>query len=224
LIQQVNAQQKSEAEKAKDREKEIQIQLVIEEQKKAMAEQKKAQEEALKSVQESQEEIENSLNDLNIEVTTEDFSGDEEGDVMRIYGRRGDRPFRFEEPFVFSSGEDDIHGFSYGDNTERTRWEFSKYVKESTFSKEYSFDVEKTAKSVVMSVNGDCKSGEIRIKITMPSGKTYSEILIDESGNLNWRKSFTINDTENKDKAGEWKYQISSNKATGYFKISLQTN
>jgi hypothetical protein len=75
-----------------------------------------------------------------------------------------------------------------------------------------------------MSVNGDCRSGEIKIKITMPNGKTYSEIIIDESGNLNWRKSFSISETQNQDKAGEWKYQISSNKATGYFKISLQTN
>jgi len=46
-----------------------------------------------------------------------------------------------------------------------------------------------------MSVSGDCKAGEIRIKIIMPNGKTYSDIIIDEFGNLNWRKSFTISDT-----------------------------
>ena len=74
-----------------------------------------------------------------------------------------------------------------------------------------------------MSVNGDCKSGEIKVKIIMPDGKTYSDILIDEFGNLNWRKSFSITDTENKDKTGAWKFAISASKATGYFKISLQT-
>ena len=77
--------------------------------------------------------------------------------------------------------------------------------------------------TVVMAVNGDCKAGEIRIKIVMPNGKTYSDIVIDESGNLNLRKSFTISETENKDKAGAWKFEINSSKATGYFKISLQT-
>jgi len=220
LVQQVNAQQKS----AGDKEKELQIQMVIEEQKKEMTEQKKAQEEALQSVKVRHKEIENSLEDLNIEVMTEDLSGGEDGNVMRIYGRRGDRSFMFDEPFVFNPEPNDAHYFSYGDNTERTRWEFSKYVKESTFSRDYSFDVEKSAKSVVMSLMGDCKAGEIRIRITMPNGKIYSEILIDESGNLNWRKSFTISETENQDKAGEWKYQISSTKATGFFKISLQTN
>jgi hypothetical protein len=219
FFQQVNAQ-KSESEK----EKEYRIQMEIEQQKKAMSEQKKAEEEAMKALQESHQELEKSLKDLDIEVITEDIEGPEEGNIMRVYGRRGDRSFNVEEPFVWSSVPDNLHPFTYGDNTEKTRWEFSKNVKESSFSREYAFDVEKTAKSVVMSVMGDCKAGEIRIKITMPNGKTYSEILIDESGNLNWRKSFIITETDNQDKAGEWKYQISSNKATGFFKISLQTN
>jgi hypothetical protein len=83
--------------------------------------------------------------------------------------------------------------------------------------------VEKTVSNVVMSVMGDCKAGDIRIKIVMPNGKNYSDIVIDESGNLNWRKSFAISETENQDKTGEWKFQITSNKATGFFKISLQT-
>jgi len=109
-----------------------------------------------------------------------------------------------------------------GGDSERTTWDYSKSVKEKTFSKDYSFEVEKTVKTVVMSVMGDCKSGEIHIKILMPNGKNYSDILIDESGNLNWRKSFTISETENQDKAGDWKFQISSTKATGFFKISLQ--
>jgi len=219
-LQQVNAQQ-SES----DREKEKKIQMEIEQQKKAMSEQYKAQEEALKAAQEAQKEIEKSMQDMKIEVITEDFEGDEEGDIFRVYGRRGDRSFRVEEPMVWSSaGPGNVHGFAFSDNSQMTRWDFSKNVKEGTFSKEYGFDVEKTAKSVVMSVNGDCKDGEIRIKITMPNGKTYSEILIDESGSLNWRKSFSITETENQDKAGEWKYQISATKATGYFKISLQTN
>jgi hypothetical protein len=219
-LRQVNAQQ-SES----DREKEKKIQMEIEQQKKAMSEQYKAQEEALKAAQEAQKEIEKSMTDMKIEVITEDFEGDEEGDIFRVYGRRGDRSFRVEEPMVWSSvGPGNVHSFAFSGNSQMTRWDFSKNVKEGTFSKEYGFDVEKTVKSVVMSVNGDCKDGEIRIKITMPNGKTYSEILIDESGSLNWRKSFSITETENQDKAGEWKYQISATKATGYFKISLQTN
>ena len=68
-----------------------------------------------------------------------------------------------------------------------------------------------------MSVMGDCKAGEIRIKIIMPNGKNYSDIVIDEFGNLNWRKSFTISETENQDKTGEWKFQISINQSNRIF-------
>ena len=74
-----------------------------------------------------------------------------------------------------------------------------------------------------MSITGDCKGGKIRVKITMPDGEMYSDIVIDEFGSLNWRKSFTISETENQDKTGEWEFEIFSTEATGYFKISLKT-
>jgi hypothetical protein len=211
-MQQVSGQDKTKEEK----EKEIRIQKTIDEQKKSMADQKRAQDESFQVIR----EIQGDLDSMNVEVEIESFDmGDK---VIRTHVKRGDRAFRFEEPYVMNSGGDTFffHGFE-GDN-ESTSWEFSRKVKEKTLKSEYTFDVEKTANSVVMSVMGDCKAGEIRIKIVMPSGKTYSDVVIDEFGNLNWRKSFTISETENQDKAGAWKFVISSSKATGYFKISLK--
>jgi hypothetical protein len=203
----VNGQEKTQEQK----EKELKLQQAIDQQKKAMAEQKKAEEEAQKALQ---------------EIVVEGFKSS--GSVNEIY-RRG-TPSRsgreYYDQYLISPGIEfsgaSFYGRGGGDN-ERTTWDFSKYVKESTFSKQYSFDVEKTASTVVMSVMGDCKAGEIRVKIIMPGGKTYSDILIDEYGNLNWRKSFTISEEENKDKAGEWLFKIDANKASGSFKISLQT-
>jgi hypothetical protein len=215
-FQQVTAQEKTKAEQEKD----AKIQQSIEQQKKAMADQKKAQEQTEQNLNEQQIEIDKKTFD--IQVDAENADKDRQKIFMNL--PRGNRSFNFDEPFVFS-GQDmgNWYGHSMGGDAERTSWDFSKSVKDNTFSKDYSFDVEKTAKSVVMSVMGDCKSGEIRIKIVMPNGKNYSDILIDESGNLNWRKSFTISETENQDKTGDWKFQISSTKATGFFKISLQS-
>jgi ATPase subunit of ABC transporter with duplicated ATPase domains len=215
-FQQVTAQEKTKAEQEKD----AKIQKDIELQKKAMAEQKKAQAEAEQSFKVQSEDADKSL--IDAREALDNVTRDREKIIMTL--PRGNRSFNFDDPFVFS-GQDmgNWYGHSMGGDAERTTWDFSKSVKESTFSKDYSFDVEKTAKSVVMSVMGDCKSGEIRIKIVMPNGKNYSDILIDESGNLNWRKSFAISETENQDKTGDWKFQISSAKATGFFKISLQT-
>jgi hypothetical protein len=215
-FQKLTAQEKTKEEQ----EKEFKIQKTIEEQKKAMAEQKKAQEEALQNLQETQQDLDKSLKDINVEV---EVNADDIADkAVRSHVKRIDRSYRFDEPFVISPGIEPFYGHPFDNDNESTSWEFSRKVKEKTLKSEYTFDVEKTANSVVMSVMGDCKTGEIRIRIVMPSGKTYSEIVIDESGNLNWRKSFTISETENQDKAGAWKIQIISNKATGYFKISLQ--
>jgi hypothetical protein len=217
FIQQAVAQEKSKAEL----EKELKLQQLIEEQKKAMIDQKAAREESVIILKEQQEAMDDMLKDLQVKVESEGKAGS----TVRVYSPRGGRSFGMDEPYVFSGSGGNFAYFGHSNSdTERTTWDFSKSVKESTFSKDYTFDVEKTAKSVSMSVNGDCKAGEIRIKIIMPNGKSYSEILIDEFGNLNWRKSFSISETENKDKAGEWKFQISSAKATGFFRISLQTN
>jgi hypothetical protein len=220
-LQQVTAQEKTKEEK----EKEIRIQKTIEEQKKSMADQKKAQEEALQNLQEAQEaqEAEEEIEmpeDINVQVQVD--AADKAGRAVREHVKRIDRSFRWDEPYVFTPGVEQFYLHGFNDDNESTSWEFSRKVKEKTLKSEYSFDVEKTSKSVVMAVMGDCKEGEIRIKIITPNGKTYSDIVIDEFGNLNWRKSFTLSEEENQDKAGAWKFIISSNKATGYFKISLQ--
>jgi hypothetical protein len=203
-----------------EQEKEIKIQQAIEEQKKAMSDHQRAQEDAVQNMQEAQDEMEKIQKDINVVVDVE--AADKADKAVRAHVKRINRSSGWEEPYLFAPGEPFfVHAFD-GDE-ESTSWDFSRKVKDKTLKSDYTFDVEKTATSVVMSVRGDCKEGEIRIKIVMPGGKTYSDIVIDEFGNLNWRKSFTISETENQDKAGAWKFLISSNKATGYFNISLQT-
>lgn len=213
-FQQANAQEKTK----EQTEKEKQIQEEIDAQKKAMVEQKKAQEEMQQALEESKIAVDKAMKDY--KVTIENPENLDR--LSRIYEDYGRNRHSTGEPFVFTPGIE-YYGHNFGDEGARTTWEFSKSVKETTFSRDYTFDVESTVSTVVMSVMGDCKAGEIKIKIVMPGGKTYSDILIDEFGNLNWRKSFTISDTENQDKAGAWKFEINSSKATGYFKISLQT-
>jgi hypothetical protein len=210
------AQEKTKTEK----EKEEEILKAIDEQKKAMTEAKKAQKDAEFELQKISEEQQKAMKDLQISIESEGGPGT----GVRVYdSRRPGRTFSTGEPFIFTPGVENWYGLAHGGDGERTTWDFSKSVKENTFSREYTFDVEKTVNTVVMAINGDCKAGDIRIKIIMPNGKIYSDTVIDEFGNLSWRKSFTISDTENQDKAGEWKFLISSNKATGFFKISLQT-
>jgi hypothetical protein len=200
----------------KEKEKEFKLQQAMDLQKKAMQEAKKAREDQL------------ILLDKLAKDSVRGFGRG--GGEPRFYGSRvrssGGNSFDvFDDPMVVSGGQGNIYPvyFGRGGDSERTTWDYSKQVKESTYTKDLSFDVEKTAKSVSMSLIGDCKTGQIRVKIIMPNGKLYSDIVIDESGNLNWRKSFSITEELNKDKTGEWKFKIEAEKATGYFKISLQT-
>lgn len=197
-----------------EKQKELQMQEEIDQQKKELEKMKQEQADAWNDQKEA---VEEAMKEAQKQVQ----EASKYKDIMKVYKGTGDRAFFNGEPFVISPGVDVWHGF--GENDNRTSWDFSKSIKEGSFSRDYTFDVEPTVNTVVMAVNGDCKSGEIRIKIVMPGGKTYSDILIDEFGNLNWRKSFTISEEENKDKAGAWKFQINASKATGYFKISLQT-
>lgn len=205
------AQVKSKEEK----EKELKMQEEIDAQKKVISEQKKAQDEVQKALQESQIEVDKAMKETQQEM-------------VRAYRGAGDRsrfsvePFPGEQ-FMFTPGMEGFNWHSFSGDNERTIWDFTKSIKENSFSNDYTFDVEPAANTVVMTINGDCKAGEIRIKIIMPNGKTYSDIVIDEFGNLNWRKSFTVSEDENKDKVGKWKFKVDANKATGIFKISLQT-
>lgn len=213
-FQQVGAQEKTKEQQEED----LKIQQKIDAQKKALVELKKAQEDAELSMDAKKSELDSTMTNVRISIEKANL------DRKKIFRDLpwGNGSFQLDEPYEILPDGQTFFMHSMGGDSERTSWEFSKTVKDNTFSKDYSFDVEKTSKSVVMSVMGDCKSGEIRIKIIMPNGKSYSDILIDESGNLNWRKSFNISDTENRDKTGDWKFQISSTKASGFFKISLQ--
>jgi len=224
-FQSINAQEKSKEEKEKE------LQEAIIEQKKAMIDQKKAmeeqqkvqqqaQEEANKALEESQFEVQKSLERARAKIDDPEFRKS-----WRIYEDMGrNRSFSTGEPFVFAAPNMDVFLHNTNTDTERTTWDFSKSIKESSFSRDYVFEVESTAKSVIMSVSGDCKEGEIRIRVMMPNGKQFSEIVLDEFGILNWRKAITISDTENKDKTGAWKFEIKSSKASGYFKIFFQTS
>jgi hypothetical protein len=202
-----------------DEERSQKIQEAIKRQKRSMSEEQRALEDMNRDMYERQVEIEKILEDVDLEGLDTVINKK----IRRSFRSTGDRPF--EDQFVFSYGPGmDPYIFYHGSSDgEKTSWNFSKSVKESSFSKDYSFDVEKTVKSVSMSIMGDCKTGEIKIGIYMPGGRKYSDIILDESGNLNWRKSFSISDGDNDDKTGEWKFRISASKATGFFRISLQT-
>ena len=131
---------------------------------------------------------------------------------------------RQSEAFVVNRGDFVVMGVPrVGAGSETLRLNVTKVVNDSSFSEEYSFNIGKTAKSVVMTVAGNCTAGVINVRLQMPNSNVYFVNQI-ESGNVNWRRTITISETENQDKIGDWKCQVSSNNATGNFMISIQVN
>jgi hypothetical protein len=168
----------------------------------AWADVQRAWEEASKTSQEAMREYGDVFQQA-IEMARENY--DENGGYSRFYssfgmGSGGD--FFFNEP-------------------ERTTWELSKTMVEDSFSSDYTFDVDADASTLILSVSGDCRAGEIKISIITPSGSSYANLSIDEFGNLNWRKTFDL--SVNNDKIGKWIFIIETEGSTGHLRISAQT-
>ncbi|HAX94275.1 MAG TPA: hypothetical protein DCY25_10100 [Bacteroidales bacterium] len=212
------AQEKSKEEK----EKELRMAEEIDAQKKAFAEQKKKKEEMDKVAKEAREEVEKAMEEAREKLEEAGIYND----MSKDFRNWSDNPaFKWQQfeggRYMMTPGMDPFTWQHAGSDSERTDWEYSRSVKGNSFSGTYAMDV-RLPSTVVMSVNGECKEGEIKIRIIMPDGKVYSDIMIDEFGNLNWRKSFSVSAEENKEKAGEWKFQIDASKATGLFRISFR--
>jgi hypothetical protein len=127
------------------------------------------------------------------------------------------------EPLVIGS-DGDLKGIYFmGGSQNSSSLQFSKKVKEASFTKDLTFEIEEDARRASISVSGMCEEGEIRIWIAMPDNKPYTEVLIDEYGSVNWSKSFDIEE-ENGSKTGEWGFRITAKNATGNFRLSIQSN
>ncbi len=136
------------------------------------------------------------------------------------------------QAYQFYSGHDGVYVYpsdanytvkTYGGSRSTTTLRFTKSLKEATFTKEVKFDIDSDARKVSISISGLCEVGEVRVKILMPGGKTYTEVLIDEYGSVNWSKTFTIEEGDNS-KTGEWVFVINSKEATGHLGISIKSS
>jgi hypothetical protein len=101
-------------------------------------------------------------------------------------------------------------------------WNYSRQVMEATFTNEFTMTAGDEA-DVNLSVSGNCAEGSISVQIIMPDGKQLSEVVLDENGSLNWRKSFE-SEKNNGWKNGKWVFRIKAKDATGTFRISMTSD
>lgn len=118
----------------------------------------------------------------------------------------------------------DVYVFSGSGHASKpgSSWNYSRQVMEATFTNELTLSAGNES-NVNLSVSGDCAEGSIAVAIIMPDGKQLSEVVLDENGSLNWRKSFEAGEN-NGWKNGKWIFRVKAKDATGNLRISLNSN
>lgn len=130
-----------------------------------------------------------------------------------------DRMFKYITP---DKGDIYIYGSRGQFGKPGSSWNYSRQVMEATFTNEFTMSAGEET-NVNLSVSGDCAEGSMTVAIIMPDGKQLSEVIIDENGSLNWRKSFET-DEGNGWKNGKWVFKIKARNATGNLRISMNSD
>jgi hypothetical protein len=132
-------------------------------------------------------------------------------DIYRIKERDGHflvAPPAAVEPFFYSAMSDKSFSLS-----------LKKNFTGETITKKTSFTVDKDQKKLRIGVKGNCQEGSISVKFTLPSGKTFSQIEIDASADIDWSQSLQID--EESTYKGPWNVEIKANKAKGMYIVSI---
>ena len=91
---------------------------------------------------------------------------------------------------------------------------------EST-SKKTSFTVDDDQKKLRFSVKGSCLEGSRLVNFILPSGKSFSEIEIDSSADIEWSQSLIIEDRSIY--KGQWKVEVKAREAKGMYSVSISS-
>jgi hypothetical protein len=131
-------------------------------------------------------------------------------DLPDMKGKYGDMHFNMPFP-----------GYMFSDSKSGSSWNYSRRLNDATYASEYNIAVDAASDKINLSVSGNCNKGSITITVLSPDGKKISDIIIDENGNMNWRKSYKAD--ENKWTKGNWTFKVTTKSATGNFNISLDS-
>lgn len=231
LQKQADIQKKAEMQKQAD------IQKKEELQKKAEFQKQQALNEEMKlkqaEIEAKRKEIQEKMADINAdnEKNKQEYEWIyKEFDDLSRHGRDIYR----ELPVVVMPDMPDLSGFNYDNGNNiylytgyghkskpGSSWNYSRQVMEATFSNELTMTAE-DMDNVSLSVSGDCAEGSMVVTIVMPDGKQLSEVILDENGSLNWRKSFEAGEG-NGWKNGKWTFKIKAKEATGNLRISMNS-
>jgi len=73
-----------------------------------------------------------------------------------------------------------------------------------------------------INIEGHVQSGTIKVTLVLPGGEVYKDLTMDDSADLSWSTSFTIDEGVKK-YHGSWTYKIKASSAEGMYNLSITT-
>lgn len=94
----------------------------------------------------------------------------------------------------------------------------------TTSTSKGEFDVDGEIRQFRCTINGTVRTGEIVVGVSYPDGKTFKEMVINSSADINFSQSVSIKEGEEEKYTGTWKYVIKADKAEGNYMLQIMTN
>jgi len=99
-----------------------------------------------------------------------------------------------------------------------------KNFRGTTNTSKGKFDVESDIRRFRCMINGSVRTGEIVITVEYPDGKTFKELTINSSADINFSQSISIEEDEADKYVGSWTYVIKAENAEGNYMLQIMTN
>jgi len=150
----------------------------------------------------------------------------EYADQARFFEREA-REYSRTEPFVVGSGwtnPQNTYLLSSSGQGNQSQLTLRKAFRGTSNTSKGEFEVESGIRHFKCMISGSAKSGEIFIGVEYPDGKTFKELTINASADINFSQSISIKEGDQKKYTGSWKYVIKSDKAEGNYMLQIMTH
>jgi hypothetical protein len=106
----------------------------------------------------------------------------------------------------------------------QTQLTIRKNFRGTTNTSKGKFDVDPGVRRLRCMINGSVRTGEINITVEYPNGKTFKELTINSSADINFSQSISIEEDQKDKYVGSWSYTIKAENAEGNYLLQISTN
>lgn len=121
-----------------------------------------------------------------------------------------------------NNGMVNVYGV-YNPDHENTSLNISKSLEDITFSTDFYYDVKSGSSTVSFFVSGTLKAGELKITMKKPDKTAFQEFTISPLADVDWNQQFKWEDNEVDQYQGKWMISITATKASGNYRIQVNS-